>query len=180
MEHIYKKAAGKRQFAQYKKDHRPDRGQTAEIHGLVMGFTGDKQRVHPAKEGILSRFTVTKQTLLYLSGNQISDISAVSGLTKLTKLWLKGNPLNTAAYCKYIPLIISNNPGIDLQYYANLNPITHDCSTDLIDFAMFAVHWLETGCSTNNNWCGWTDLNHDNCVDISDLKEFADYWLKGL
>jgi hypothetical protein len=59
---------------------------------------------------------LTNLTSLNLDFNQIVDISALSGLTNLTYLYLRDNPLGTGAICTDIPLIITNNPGIDLQY----------------------------------------------------------------
>ena len=59
--------------------------------------------------------------------NQISDISALSGLMNLTSLVLRYNPLNADAYCIYLPLIEENNPGIGL-YYDPL--LLQDCDED--------------------------------------------------
>jgi hypothetical protein len=59
---------------------------------------------------------MTNLTQLYLYNNQISEISALSGMTNLTRLWLQANPLDACAYCTYLPLIEDNNPGIDLRY----------------------------------------------------------------
>ena len=53
---------------------------------------------------------------LRLHDNQISDISAVAVLTNLVALWLQDNPLNQDACDIYIPLIVANNPGIELYY----------------------------------------------------------------
>ena len=74
-------------------------------------------------------------------------------------------------------MIEANNPGIDLKYDPNPNPITNDCSTDLSELMVFLSHWLETDCGIPNNWCGGVDLNHFDDVNISDFGEFARYWL---
>lgn len=116
-------------------------------------------------------------TVLRLYRNQISDISALTDLTPLDTLNLENNPLNSAAYCNYIPLIRTNNPGIDLSYDSNPNPLTLDCSTDLADLAGFVDGWLESGCDESNNWCGGADIDHINDVDMNDFVEFARYWL---
>ena len=122
---------------------------------------------------------LTNLTTLSLNNNQISDISAVSGLTNLTSLSLLGNPLNTPAYCTYLPSILENNPGISLFYdEPNPNPLTVDCSTDLVELAVFAAHWLEINCDVPNNWCGWADLDHIDDVGFKDLAEFVQYWLE--
>jgi hypothetical protein len=54
--------------------------------------------------------------MMYLDNNQISDISALSGMFSLTELNLEYNPLNLDAYCTYLPLIAYHNPYIDLKY----------------------------------------------------------------
>ena len=120
---------------------------------------------------------MTNLSHLYLSYNQINDISALASLTNLIYLPLQSNPLDTAAYCKYIPLIETNNPDIGLYYDPNPNPLTDDCSTDMADFAGFAAHWMEIDCGVSNNWCGGADLNHIDDVDMTDLAEFVSYWL---
>jgi hypothetical protein len=56
-----------------------------------------------------------------------------------------------------------------------------DGIVDLLDFAKFAAHWLETGCGTPD-WCGGADLNQpaDDTVDFYDLEIFFEHWLDGL
>ncbi|MEN6577481.1 MAG: leucine-rich repeat domain-containing protein, partial [Phycisphaerales bacterium] len=58
---------------------------------------------------------------LNLSENQIADISPLAGLTSLTSLDLRANPLNQEAYEVYVPRILANNPGIDLQCLLSLS-----------------------------------------------------------
>ena len=118
-------------------------------------------------------------TYLYADYSNIADLTGLEYATNLEWLYLDRNPLNTAAYCTYIPLIASTNPYLQtLQYGPNPNPLTFDCSTDLTDFAAFAEHWLEAGCDTPNNWCSGADLDHRDNVDINDLATFTCYWLK--
>ena len=50
-----------------------------------------------------------------LQYNHFTDISPLAGLTNLTFLDIRGNPLNTNACTVYIPQIIANNPGIEIQ-----------------------------------------------------------------
>jgi Leucine-rich repeat (LRR) protein len=59
---------------------------------------------------------MTLLTDLSLSGNQISDISPLQNLKNLNVLLLKDNPLNGESHTIWIPIILYNNPGIDLQY----------------------------------------------------------------
>ncbi len=120
---------------------------------------------------------LTDLTELSLIWNYLNEISALSQMDNLTILWLQYNPLNTAAYCTYIPLIQSNNPGIWIEFDPNPNQLTSDCSTDWPDLAIFASHWLETGCGSSNQRCGWADLDHVNDVSLADFARFANLWL---
>lgn len=121
---------------------------------------------------------LTNLTWLVLDRNQLSILpNEIEYLTNLTLLYFHYNPLNTAAYCRILPLVEANNPGIDLRVDPNPNPITEDCSTDILDWALFTLHWLETDCGIPNNWCRGVDLNHFDDVNIGDFCEFARYWL---
>jgi hypothetical protein len=53
---------------------------------------------------------------LDMSDNAIGDISPLSALTALAAIDLRGNPLSQLTHDVYIPLILTNNPGIDLAY----------------------------------------------------------------
>jgi Leucine-rich repeat (LRR) protein len=54
--------------------------------------------------------------------NRIADISALTSLTHLQELDLNDNPLNYDAYAIDIPIIIANNPGINISYDAIPEP----------------------------------------------------------
>ena len=45
------------------------------------------------------------------------------------------------------------------------------------DFAAFADKWLQTGCSSANNWCGGYDYDISGKVDAKDLYLFSENWL---
>jgi hypothetical protein len=51
-----------------------------------------------------------------------------------------------------------------------------DGDVDLVDFTMFAAHWLETDCGA----CGGADLTDDGEVGLDDLLEFITNWLIGV
>ncbi|GEM_PF-716233 len=72
---------------------------------------------------------------------------------------------------------------VDMGVYefAYVGDLDFNCSVDLIDFGMFAPHWLETGCNSSaaNNWCGRADINHLDGVNLDDLTLFAGNWLAG-
>jgi hypothetical protein len=53
-------------------------------------------------------------------------------------------------------------------------------TVDYLDFAVFAAHWKQSGCTTPD-WCGGCDLDpyfgDRGQVDITDLRIFGRYWL---
>lgn len=51
-----------------------------------------------------------------------------------------------------------------------------DCDVDLLDFGLFAAHWLEDSCE-DPNWCGGADLSQNGCVDSPDMEKFSENWL---
>ena len=53
--------------------------------------------------------------------------------------------------------------------------IDRNGALDFVDFAMFALRWLETGCGE----CGGAELTCDGDVDFNDLQEFVANWLAG-
>ncbi|MHC4396058.1 MAG: InlB B-repeat-containing protein [Planctomycetota bacterium] len=55
-----------------------------------------------------------------------------------------------------------------------------DGDVDFDDFAEFALHWGETGCTELNGWCGGADFNHLDDVNLDDLKGLTDNWLAGV
>jgi len=113
---------------------------------------------------------------LFLGNNQINDIPALANLSNLTYLLLEDNPLSIGTYCIYLPLILTNNPGIDLTPNHLPGDCDADCWVDFVDFAILGEHWLETNCGE----CGGGDLNNDGNVDVNDLGEFVEYWLTGI
>ena len=48
-----------------------------------------------------------------------------------------------------------------------------DGDVDFVDYAYFALEWLETGCGE----CSGADFTDDGNVDANDLDIFTDYWL---
>ncbi len=66
---------------------------------------------------------MTSLTILRLQINQISDISPLTAMMDLDQLWLTSNPLNWYSYCEWIPMIQTNNPGIDLS----VDPNPYNC-----------------------------------------------------
>ncbi|MBP7053998.1 MAG: leucine-rich repeat domain-containing protein [Phycisphaerae bacterium] len=59
---------------------------------------------------------LTRLRVLILYDNQISDLSPLSAMTNLEELGLLGNPLNSEACSIYIPLLMANNPGVEILY----------------------------------------------------------------
>ena len=52
----------------------------------------------------------------------------------------------------------------------------NDGKVNLLDFAMFAGHWLDTDCGV----CGGADFTSDGEVGLDDLREFVANWLAGV
>jgi hypothetical protein len=81
-------------------------------------------------------------------------------------------------YYDYYQLLTISTESFTIDQTADLN---YDCAVDFIDYGLFAVHWLEDGC-TDPNWCGGADLTRDEpsgIVDSNDLLVFTDNWLEG-
>ena len=80
------------------------------------------------------------------------------------------------------------NPDYGWDYYQLLTTTTDDfivgqtadfdddCDVDLLDFGLFAAHWLEDDCE-DPNWCGGADMSQNGCVDPNDLEKFSENWL---
>lgn len=52
-----------------------------------------------------------------------------------------------------------------------------DHCVNMLDFSMFASHWLQNA-GAWNNWCQGADINHSSYVDINDLTVFISHWLE--
>jgi len=90
----------------------------------------------------LSRLTGLQK--LHLHYNQITDISALMNLTDLQALELHKNRLDQAAYCTYLPTLVSQNPNMDLSY----SPST----------AGVERVWASTGLHPDKIDIGWDEL----------------------
>jgi uncharacterized protein YceK len=64
--------------------------------------------------------------------------------------------------------------------YSQASPQTGDLDcdndVDLVDLALYAVHWLETGCGV----CGWADFSGDGDVDLEDFAMLGAHWPAGV
>ena len=63
-----------------------------------------------------------------------------------------------------------------LTYIGGNGDMDLDGDIDMLDFALFASYWQQTGCGT----CGGADLTGDGNVWIDDLKSFCDNWMGGI
>jgi len=115
---------------------------------------------------------------LRLGHNQIIELEPLADLTHLQVLYLRFNPLNTPAYCHWIPIIQANNPGIKIIQEYNSNILTDDCSITLTEYAVFANQWLARTCTAENSWCYYADLDHDGTVNLVDFAILAGLWLR--
>ena len=81
-------------------------------------------------------------------------------------------------YYDYYQLLTISTETFTVEQTADFDD---DCDVDLVDFSIFAEHWLQTGCS-EPDFCGGADLAKDppdGAVNAVDLFEFAQYWLEG-
>jgi hypothetical protein len=51
-----------------------------------------------------------------------------------------------------------------------------DNDVDLLDFAAFAAQWLQSGCTSSNDWCQGCDIDHSGEVGPADLLEITENW----
>jgi outer membrane protein assembly factor BamB len=74
-------------------------------------------------------------------------------------------------------LFVSTNQGAIYSFVEFKGDLDADNDVDFIDFAMFALQWMETGCGD----CSGADLAiDDGQVDLWDLQAFAENWLADL
>jgi len=88
-------------------------------------------------------FGLTGLQKLHLHYNQISDISALLGLTNLQVLELHKNPLNRAAYCSQLPVLMTHNPNIRLSYGPNTAPPESVWASDGLYPDRIEINWSE-------------------------------------
>ncbi len=62
------------------------------------------------------------------------------------------------------------------QYPCVDGDFDYDCDVDFSDFAVFASHWLQSGCE-DPNWCGGADFDSSRKVGIEDLAVLVEHWL---
>ncbi len=74
-------------------------------------------------------------------------------------------------------LFVSTNQGAIYSFVELKGDLDGDEDVDLIDFAMFAGHWMDSACGE----CGGADLaGDDSVVDGNDLRVFTQNWLAGI
>ncbi len=68
------------------------------------------------------------------------------------------------------------------QYYKGViiqGDFDYDGDIDLVDFADFAPHWMDAGC-TEPNWCAGADIDRSTTVDWPDLDTLVSNWLENV
>ncbi len=75
---------------------------------------------------------------------------------------------------------------VDMGYHHQFSPDAQPCRfcelfrdsiINFKDFAIFALNWLNEGCSGANEYCQHADMTLDTYVDFEDLALFAECWL---
>ncbi|MBN1844671.1 MAG: right-handed parallel beta-helix repeat-containing protein [Sedimentisphaerales bacterium] len=61
-----------------------------------------------------------------------------------------------------------------------LGDCSGDCVVNLVDYVIFAAHWLEAGCDDGNDWCARADIDRRDGVRLDDLLLLVQHWLWGL
>ena len=79
-----------------------------------------------------------------------------------------------------IPLALEEDRRVRIRSLEFFLPqdLNQDGFVDLFDFALFAIHWLETPC-VEPSLCGNTDFVPDGEVNLLDLRTLLDIWLSG-
>ncbi|MCD4831491.1 MAG: hypothetical protein K8R02_06755 [Anaerohalosphaeraceae bacterium] len=114
---------------------------------------------------------------LWLALNNIEDINDLTSYTNLITLSLSYNPFSHISWCYYLREIEENNPAANLYTAPNITDIIYTESTTPDDMRIFSEQWLNTGCNTNNAFCGCADLDESADVDFYDYVIFADWWI---
>ena len=104
----------------------------------------------------------------------------------LASYGIYGSILNTWSYtAETIPdgleLTDTSDASDHLPVYAVIvipepGDMDDDGDVDVADVVLFASHWLDVGCGTENSWCAEADITGDGEVDLKDLTEFAVQW----
>ncbi|MCK4998587.1 MAG: hypothetical protein KAS23_03600, partial [Anaerohalosphaera sp.] len=79
-----------------------------------------------------------------------------------------------------IPLALEEDRRVRIRSLEFFLPqdLNQDGFVDLFDFALFAIHWLETPC-VEPSLCGNTDFVPDGEVNLLDLRTLLEIWLSG-
>jgi subtilisin family serine protease len=79
------------------------------------------------------------------------------------------NDPNESVYSKgvYVSARCCDRPG----------SLDEDCDADWMDFALFALHWLDRDCGPANGYCDGADFDNLGAVNARDLSIFTEIWL---
>jgi hypothetical protein len=67
-----------------------------------------------------------------------------------------------------------------LQWQIPAGDVVCPDGVSMVDFSLFAEHWLEETCDLGNDYCRGTDLDQSGTVDVADLGIFVENWLAGI
>ena len=91
-------------------------------------------------------------------------------------------PLDIDGLARFIDGDCNDSNIVDMGAYEFyfVGDLNNNCNVNFIDFALFALGWLETDCEVSNNWCDGADFTRDGQVEWADLRQFVEWWLAGI
>jgi hypothetical protein len=65
-------------------------------------------------------------------------------------------------------------------YEPRFSNLVKDAQVNTQDLISLLSHWLDNGCTAENQFCQSADINHSGKVDLADVALFSGNWLLGL
>jgi len=141
--------------------------------GVPTGFQTVSESLDALVElGTVSRVEVAgRKVILYVDGLVGGEERTFAFQVK-ARFPVRAIIPDSKAYLYYDPDVRAEHAGSEITV-----GFSDGSSVNLVNFALFAAHWLDTNCGDQNNWCGGADINHQDDVGLDDLMEFIDNWL---
>lgn len=65
-------------------------------------------------------------------------------------------------------------------YEPQYSNVVKDAQVNALDLTLLLSHWLDNGCTAENQFCQSADINHSGKVDLADVALFSGNWLLAL